>query len=160
MRGILLRLPPPPGRCTSAPTTIKVKACRLEQDKVCTTELKVVGDKVSYEKGECKQVEVCKPLAYFVPRTGYGKQKRATFHEQMKGYSYLLHEQKMREQFFTTKNAGFIFHTEQRRWELQYFSLTKERGTIFHEQMKGELYFLNKGREAILLEQKKGSYTS
>ncbi len=75
MRGILLRLPPPPGRCTSAPTTIKVKACRLEQDKVCTTELKVVGDKVSYEKGECKQVEVCKPLAYFVPRTGYGKRK-------------------------------------------------------------------------------------
>jgi hypothetical protein len=76
MRSILFRLPPPPGRCTSAPTTIKVKACRLEQDKVCTTELKVVGDKVSYEKGECKQVEVCKPLAYFVPRTGYGKRNK------------------------------------------------------------------------------------
>ena len=101
MRGILLRLPPPPGRCTSAPTTIKVKACRLEQDKVCTTELKVVGDKVSYEKGECKQVEVCKPLAYFVPRTGYGKRNRATFYEQRKG-----------EDTYTsrTKVEGTIFH--------------------------------------------------
>jgi hypothetical protein len=74
----LFRAPPPPGRCTSKPTTIKVKSCRLEQDRACTSELKVVGDKVTYEKGECKQVEVCKPPAYYLPRAGYGEPSIAT----------------------------------------------------------------------------------
>ncbi len=43
---------------------------------------------------------------------------------------------------------GFIFHPEQRKWELEYLSLTKERGgAIFHEQMMGGggVYFSNKG---------------
>merc|ERR1711933_97842 len=39
----------------------------LCHDEECTTELKVVGDKISYEKGECKEVEVCEPV-HFVPR--------------------------------------------------------------------------------------------
>merc|ERR1712060_540693 len=34
---------------------------------------KVVGDRVTYEKGECKEIEVCK-AGYYVPRFGhYGK---------------------------------------------------------------------------------------
>merc|ERR1711915_73218 len=60
-------------KCSRELESITVKACRLEFDKDCTTETKVVGDKVSYEKGECKEIEVCKPV-HFVPRYGlYGK---------------------------------------------------------------------------------------
>ena len=35
--------------------------------------MKAVGDRVTYEKGECKEVEVCKPAAYYVPRAGFGE---------------------------------------------------------------------------------------
>merc|ERR1712168_477006 len=57
-------------KCSKELETITVKLCRLEFEKSCTTETKVVGDKVSYEKGECKEVEVCKPV-HFVPRYGH-----------------------------------------------------------------------------------------
>ena len=42
---------------------------------------------------------------------------------------------------------GSIFHPEQRKWKLQNFSLTKERGgTIFMNKLWGGVYFSNKGR--------------
>merc|ERR1711997_220711 len=56
-------------KCSKELETITVKLCRLEFEKSCTTETKVVGDRVSYEKGECKEIEVCKPV-HFVPRHG------------------------------------------------------------------------------------------
>merc|ERR1712212_749613 len=52
-------------KCSKELETITVKLCRLEFEKSCTTETKVVGDRVSYEKGECKEIEVCKPVHLF-----------------------------------------------------------------------------------------------
>merc|ERR1711951_43248 len=57
-------------KCSKELETITVKLCRLEFEKSCTTETKVVGDRVTYEKGECKEIEVCKPV-HFVPRHGH-----------------------------------------------------------------------------------------
>jgi len=46
--------------------------CKVEFDEACTTEEKVVGDKVTYDKVcEEKEVEVCKPVHY-IPRSGLG----------------------------------------------------------------------------------------
>jgi len=60
--------------CTKELVSITVKACRLEAgERECTSETKVVGDKISYDK-ECKEVEVCKPV-HFIPRVAghYGR---------------------------------------------------------------------------------------
>ena len=54
--------------CKVEMVTIVRTNCKVEFDEECTTEEKVVGDKVTYEK-ECeeKEVEECKPVHY-VPR--------------------------------------------------------------------------------------------
>jgi len=64
--------------CKKELVTLTLKACRLEAgEKECTSETKVVGDKITYDK-ECKEIEVCKPV-HFIPRVaghyggGYGK---------------------------------------------------------------------------------------
>merc|ERR1712198_315902 len=68
-------------KCSKELETITVKLCRLEFEKSCTTETKVVGDRVTYEKGECREIEVCKPV-HFVPRHGhhYGKREADAHH--------------------------------------------------------------------------------
>ena len=54
--------------CKVEMITISRTNCRVEFDEECTTEEKVVGDKVTYEK-ECEEEEVeeCKPVHY-IPR--------------------------------------------------------------------------------------------
>merc|ERR1711872_415288 len=62
--------------CTKALEKITVKKCRLDYTEGCSTATKEVGQRISYEKGECKEIEVCKPV-HFVPKYGhrhhYGK---------------------------------------------------------------------------------------
>ena len=55
-------------KCTMEMVTMVRTNCKVEFDEACTTEEKVVGDKVTYEK-ECeeKEVEECKPVHY-IPR--------------------------------------------------------------------------------------------
>merc|ERR1719376_421488 len=58
--------------CKVEMVTIVRTNCKVEFDEECTSEEKVVGDKVTYEK-ECeeKEVEECKPVHY-IPRSGLG----------------------------------------------------------------------------------------
>merc|ERR1711970_964210 len=67
--------------CTKALEKITVKKCRLDYTEECSTATKEVGQRVSYEKGECKEIEVCKPV-HFVPRHGhhYGKREADAHH--------------------------------------------------------------------------------
>merc|ERR1712126_254985 len=64
--------------CTKALEKITVKKCRLEYTEECSTATKEIGQRISYEKGECKEIEVCKPV-HFVPKYGlrphYGKRE-------------------------------------------------------------------------------------
>merc|ERR1711872_304755 len=64
--------------CTKALGKITVKKCRLDYTEECSTATKEVGQRISYEKGECKEIEVCKPV-HFVPKYGprhhYGKRE-------------------------------------------------------------------------------------
>merc|ERR1711872_592037 len=64
--------------CTKALEKITVKKCRLDYTEECSTATKEVGQRISYEKGECKEIEVCKPV-HFVPKYGpryrYGKRR-------------------------------------------------------------------------------------
>merc|ERR1711970_1473730 len=53
-------------RCTKELETITVKKCRLEYDESCASESKVIGQRVTYEKGDCKEVEVCKPAVFVI----------------------------------------------------------------------------------------------
>merc|ERR1712126_555525 len=69
--------------CTKQLETITVKKCRLEYDEACESESKVVGQRVTYEKGDCKEVEVCKP-AVFV--TKYGLHRHFGKREAEPGY--------------------------------------------------------------------------
>merc|ERR1712121_10114 len=55
--------------CTKALEKITVKKCRLEYTEECSTATKEIGQRISYEKGECKEIEVCKPV-HFVPKYG------------------------------------------------------------------------------------------
>ena len=54
--------------CKVESVTIEFTNCKVVYDEACTTEDKVVGDKVTYDE-ECeeKEVEECKPVHY-VPR--------------------------------------------------------------------------------------------
>ena len=54
--------------CTIEETSISWTTCKVEFDEACSTEEKVVGDKITFDK-ECKEREVkeCKPVHY-VPR--------------------------------------------------------------------------------------------
>ena len=56
------------GECKVEMVTIVRTNCKVEFDEECTTEEKVVGDRVTYDK-ECeeKEVEECKPVHY-IPR--------------------------------------------------------------------------------------------
>merc|ERR550519_2913730 len=58
--------------CKVEMVTIVRTNCKVEFDEECTSEEKVVGDKVTYEK-ECeeKEVEECQPVHY-IPRSGLG----------------------------------------------------------------------------------------
>merc|ERR1712180_473955 len=48
--------------CVTEPDTIPVSACRLEPEKVCTTETIVVGKKVTgHEDPVCEEVKGCAP---------------------------------------------------------------------------------------------------
>merc|ERR1712212_802156 len=64
--------------CTKALEKITVKKCRLDYTEECSTATKEVGQRISYERGECKEIEVCKPV-HFVPKYGprhhYGKRE-------------------------------------------------------------------------------------
>merc|ERR1712228_559248 len=64
--------------CTKALEKITVKKCRLDYTEEWSTATKEVGQRISYEKGECKEIEVCKPV-HFVPKYGprrhYGKRE-------------------------------------------------------------------------------------
>merc|ERR1711875_133882 len=52
---------PPP--CVKEHETIKVSACKLVPEKACTTETVKIGEKITgFEKGDCKEIEVCKPV--------------------------------------------------------------------------------------------------
>ena len=54
--------------CKVESVTIVLTNCRVEYDEACTTEEKVVGDKVTYDEVcEEKEVEKCKPVHY-IPR--------------------------------------------------------------------------------------------
>ena len=54
--------------CKVEMVTIVRTNCKVEFDEACTTEEKVVGDKVTYDE-ECeeKEIEECKPVQY-IPR--------------------------------------------------------------------------------------------
>ena len=54
--------------CTVERVIIAWTTCKVEFDEACTTEEKVVGDKITFDQ-ECeeKEVEECKPVHY-VPR--------------------------------------------------------------------------------------------
>ena len=54
--------------CKVEMVTIVRTNCKVDFDEACTTEEKVVGDKITYDK-ECedKEVEECKPVHY-IPR--------------------------------------------------------------------------------------------
>merc|ERR1712212_1201896 len=58
--------------CKVEMVTIVRTNCKVEFDEECTSEEKVVGDKLTYEK-ECeeKEVEECQPVHY-IPRSGLG----------------------------------------------------------------------------------------
>merc|ERR1711962_1012868 len=51
---------PPP--CVKDHETIKVSACKLVPEKTCATETVKIGEKITgFEKGDCKEIEVCAP---------------------------------------------------------------------------------------------------
>ena len=80
-------------RCSKELVKITAMKCKLDHDEECTTETKVVGDKVTYEKGECKNVEVCEPV-HFVPRHVF---KRAAEADADYGYAHPPCEKVMKE---------------------------------------------------------------
>merc|ERR1711910_19611 len=50
-----------PAPCLKEVETIKVTACKLVPDKTCSTETVKIGEKITgFEKGDCKEIEVCK----------------------------------------------------------------------------------------------------
>ena len=49
-------------KCTREVETITTKWCKLEYEKTCTTETKAFTKITGYEKGDCKEVEYCKPV--------------------------------------------------------------------------------------------------
>merc|ERR1712002_154303 len=50
-----------PAPCLKEVETIKVTACKLVPDKTCSTETVKIGEKITgFEKGYCKEIEVCK----------------------------------------------------------------------------------------------------
>ena len=71
-----------------------MKLCRLEFEKSCNTETKVVGDRVSYEEGECKEIEVCKPV-HVVPRLGHYHKREAE--AEAGGYGHVECEKETKE---------------------------------------------------------------
>jgi len=58
--------------CTVEETSISWTTCKVEFDESCSTEEKIVGDKITFDK-ECEEREVkeCKPVHY-VPRSNLG----------------------------------------------------------------------------------------
>jgi len=49
--------------CIKEPETIKVTECKLVPDKSCSTESIKIGEKITgFEKGDCKEIEVCQPV--------------------------------------------------------------------------------------------------
>merc|ERR1711937_1035121 len=51
---------PPP--CVKEHETIKVSSCKLVPEKTCATETVKIGEKITgFEKGDCKEIEVCAP---------------------------------------------------------------------------------------------------
>merc|ERR1711939_856123 len=51
-----------PAPCVKELETIKATACKLVPEKTCSTETVKIGEKITgFEKGECKEIEVCKP---------------------------------------------------------------------------------------------------
>ena len=51
-----------PKKCKQEVETITRKWCKLEYEKTCTTETKAFTKITGYEKGDCKEVEYCKPV--------------------------------------------------------------------------------------------------
>merc|ERR1712221_45518 len=52
-----------PAPCVKELETIKATACKLVPEKTCSTETVKIGEKITgFEKGECKEIEVCKPV--------------------------------------------------------------------------------------------------
>ena len=50
-----------PKKCVKEVDTITRKWCKLEYEESCTTETKPFTKITGYEKGECKDIEYCKP---------------------------------------------------------------------------------------------------
>merc|ERR1712215_573890 len=51
-----------PAPCVKELETIKATACKLVPEKTCATETVKIGEKITgFEKGECKEIEVCAP---------------------------------------------------------------------------------------------------
>jgi hypothetical protein len=82
--------------CTKELETIMATVCRLEGDEACTTETKVVGENLTYEKGECKEIEVCKPV-HFIPKFGPHYRKREAEAEASSGYGHTECEKETKE---------------------------------------------------------------
>merc|ERR1712111_86911 len=49
-----------PAPCVKELETIKATACKLVPEKTCATETVKIGEKITgFEKGDCKEIEVC-----------------------------------------------------------------------------------------------------
>merc|ERR1712042_15973 len=67
---------PPP--CLKEHETIKVSACKLVPEKTCATETVKVGEKITgFEKGDCKEIEVCAPGYGYHGHHGYHGKRSA-----------------------------------------------------------------------------------
>merc|ERR1711900_71210 len=69
----------------SSPTTLcegardnQVSACKLVPEKTCATETVKIGEKITgFEKGECKEIEVCAPAYGYHGHHGYHGKRSA-----------------------------------------------------------------------------------
>eukprot|EP00091_Calanus_sinicus_P012687 TRINITY_DN283_c0_g1_i6.p1 TRINITY_DN283_c0_g1~~TRINITY_DN283_c0_g1_i6.p1 ORF type:complete len:159 (-),score=58.75 TRINITY_DN283_c0_g1_i6:116-592(-) len=67
---------PPP--CVKELETIKVTSCKLVPEKTCATETVKIGEKITgFEKGDCKEIEVCKPVYGYRSHHGYHGKRSA-----------------------------------------------------------------------------------
>merc|ERR1712106_744596 len=67
-----------PAPCLKELETITVMACKLVPEKTCTTETVKIGEKITgFEKGDCKEIEVCKPSYGYHGHHGYHGKRSA-----------------------------------------------------------------------------------
>merc|ERR1712055_1218824 len=49
-------------KCTKTLETVTKELCRIELEKSCTTETKTFTKITGFEKGDCKEIEICKDV--------------------------------------------------------------------------------------------------